>query len=224
LNVIHQPANTNSLSKIRWVLLIGMLIFVGMQIPAQAHLMAVDRATLNLRDDGAFMALSLPPSSFAGIQFDDDGDGVISHTEFVNHQKQLHQAISQNVQLMDDKGPLLLEGLFVSFEPAHTSGTEQPAIVALGKFTMRPELMPTRWSIELWALQSLSNPIEAKVTSQAADGSVLKQQSLIFTPSKSSQRLFPSQAYEIGNFGWISAAVLFVLACAFFFLRHRSRP
>jgi hypothetical protein len=69
-------------------------------------------------------------------------------------------------------------------------------------------MMPTRWFIELWALQSLSNPIEAKATSQAADGSVFKQQSLIFTPSKSSQRLFPSQAYEIDNFGWISAAVL----------------
>jgi len=30
------------------------------------------------------------------------------------------------------------------------------------------------------------------------------------------QLLFPSQVYEIGNFGWISAAVLFVLACALF--------
>jgi hypothetical protein len=64
LNIIHQAANTNSLSKIGWVLLMSMLIFVGTQMPAHAHLMAVDRATLNFRDDGAFMALSLPPSSF----------------------------------------------------------------------------------------------------------------------------------------------------------------
>ena len=71
-----------------------MLALIGMQITAHAHLMAVDRATLNFRDDGAFMVLSLTPSSFEGIQLDDDGDGVISLAEFLNHQTQLQQAIA----------------------------------------------------------------------------------------------------------------------------------
>ena len=200
-----------------------MLALIGMQITAHAHLMAVDRATLNFRDDGAFMVLSLTPSSFEGIQLDDDGDGVISLAEFLNHQNQLQQAIAQNVQLIDAKGPLLLEGLFVSFEPAHAPNLEQPSIIALGKFVTRPGSVPTRWSIGLWPLQSKSNPIEAKVTSQAPDGTVIKQESLVFTSSKSSQKLFSHQSDPNEDVVLMGVFMLFLVACALFFQSHRAR-
>ena len=189
------------------------MLCLAIQLTAHAHLMAVDRATLNFRDGGAFMVLSLPPTSFAGINLDDDGDGFISNSEFLNHQGQLQQAISQKVQLSDDQGPLSLEGIFVSFESSHDPSSEQPSIIALGKFALRSGLTPTHWSIGLWGLQSKSNAIEAKVTSQGLDGVVLKNQSLTFKPSKRTHRLFPSFVQQAVEFAWIIGVMIFLMTC-----------
>ncbi len=183
--------------------------------------MAVDRATLNLRDGGAFMVLSLPPTSFAGINLDDDGDGFISNSEFFNHQGQLQLAISQKVQLSDDQGPLILEGIFVSFEPSHDRSSEQPSIIALGKYALRPGLTPTHWSIGLWGLQSKSNVIEAKVTTQGRDGVVLKNQNLTFKPSKPTHRLFPTFFQKAVDFAWIFCLMIFLMMCLLLFQRTK---
>ena len=172
------------------VLLRGLLIVLCTQTAVSAHVMSLDRATLNFRDGAAYMVLSLAPSSFGGIKFDDDGDGAISFAEFQAHQMQVQQAFVQHVQLDDEKGPLVLEGLFVNFEPAHSPWLEQPSILILGKFAMRQGLMPKYWSIGLWALEVKNNAITATVTSQAKDGTVLEQESLVFTPSENSQKLF----------------------------------
>ena len=172
------------------VLLRGLLIVLCTQTAVSAHVMSLDRATLNFRDGAAYMVLSLAPSSFGGIKFDDDGDGTISFAEFQAHQMQVQQAFVQHVQLDDEKGPLVLEGLFVNFEPAHSPWLEQPSILILGKFAMRQGLMPKYWSIGLWALEVKNNAITATVTSQAKDGTVLEQESLVFTPSENSQKLF----------------------------------
>ena len=172
------------------VLLRGLLIVLCTQTAVSAHVMSLDRATLNFRDGAAYMVLSLAPSSFGGIKFDDDGDGAISFAEFQAHQMQVQQAFVQHVQLDDEKGPLVLEGLFVNFEPAHSPWLEQPSILILGKFAMRQGLKPKYWSIGLWALEVKNNAITATVTSQAKDGTVLEQESLVFTPSENSQKLF----------------------------------
>ena len=83
-----------------------------------------------------------------------------------------------------------MEGVFVHFEAPHLAGLEPPSIIVLGKFAMREGLIPTEWSIGLWGLKVKNNDIKATVTAQASDGSVIAQQSLVFTPFENSQKLF----------------------------------
>ena len=73
----------------RALLLIGICALPA----AQAHLMAVQRATLNITQDGAYMVLSLPSDAFSGLAMDDDGDGKLSIAELRAHQAQLEQAV-----------------------------------------------------------------------------------------------------------------------------------
>lgn len=197
--------------------------FFPLALTAQAHLMAVDRATLNFRQDAAFMVLSLGPSSFVEIQLDDDGDGVISSAEFLNHQVQLQQVIAQKVQLKDDKGPIPLEGVFVSLEPSHDPSSAQPSIIVLGKYALRSGLKPTHWSIGLWPTESKGNPIEATLTSQSSEGVVLQNQSLTFTPSKNTHRLFPSLFHKVFDFAWLFCVLIFLISCVFLILRAKGR-
>lgn len=206
------------------VLLKGLLIVLCTQTAVNAHVMSLDRATLNFRDGAAYMVLSLAPSSFGGIKFDDDGDGAISFVEFQAHQMQVQQAFVQHVQLNDEKGPLVLEGLFVNFEPAHSQWLEQPSILVLGKFAMRQGLMPTDWSIGLWANEvKNNNAVTATVTSQAKDGAVLEQESLVFIPSEKSQKLFKKDnKMKAGNIQ--VGILLFFLIPSLWFFYKQGKP
>jgi len=200
-------------------LLIAMMTV--MATVATAHVMSVDRATLNFRDGGAYMVLSIAPSAFANIKFDDNQDGIISLAEFQAHQWQVQEAFVQKVQLKDENGPLALEGLFVNFEPAHSPELAQECIVMLAKFSMRQGMMPTDWSIGLWASQFKKNDLNATVTSQATDGSVLAQQSLVFTPKESSQKLF-NKGSRAMTFGLVMAFLLMIsMVLRWFFRRKR---
>ena len=206
------------------VLLRGLLIVLCTQTAVSANVMSLDRATLNFRDGAAYMVLSLAPSSFGGIKFDDDGDGAISFAEFQAHQMQVQQAFVQHVQLDDEKGPLVLEGLFVNFEPAHSPWLEQPSILILGKFAMRQGLMPTYWSIGLWALEVKNNAITATVTSQAKDGTVLEQESLVFTPSENSQKLFKKDNHLKAGYIQFGIFLIFLIPSLWIFYCKKVKP
>lgn len=207
------------------VLLKGLLIVLCTQTAVNAHVMSLDRATLNFRDGAAYMVLSLAPSSFGGIKFDDDGDGAISFAEFQAHQMQVQQAFVQHVQLNDEKGPLVLEGLFINFELAHFPGLEQPSILVLGKFAMRQGLMPTDWSIGLWAYKvKNNNAVTTTVTSQAKDGTVLEQESLVFTPSENSQKLFKKDNHVKAGYIQFGILLLFLIPSLWFFYYKKVKP
>jgi hypothetical protein len=207
------------------VLLKGLLIVLCTQTALNAHVMSLDRATLNFRDGAAYMVLSLAPSSFGGIKFDDDGDGAISFAEFQAHQMQVQQAFVQHVQLNDEKGPLVLEGLFVNFEPAHSPWLEQPSILVLGKFAMRQGLMPTDWSIGLWAHElKNNNAVTATVTSQAKDGTVLEHENLVFTPSENSQKLFKKDNEVKAGYIQFGILLLFLMPSLWFFYDKKVKP
>lgn len=207
------------------VLLIGLLIVLCTQTAVNAHVMSLDRATLNFRDGAAYMVLSLAPSSFGGIKFDDNDNGAISFAEFQAHQMQVQQAFVQHVQLNDEKGPLVLGGLFVNFEPAHPPWLEQPSILVLGKFAMRQGLMPTDWSIGLWAHElKNNNAVTATVTSQAKDGTVLEQESLVFTPSENSQKLFKKDNHVTVSYIQFGILLFFLIPILWFFYCKKIKP
>jgi len=187
--------------------------------------MSLDRATLNFRDGAAYMVLSLAPSSFGGIKFDDDGDGAISFAEFQAHQMQVQQAFVQHVQLNDEKGPLVLEGLFINFEHAHSPMLEQPSILVLGKFAMRQGLMPTDWSIGLWAHKVKNKTtVTGTVTSQAKDGTVLEQERLVFTPSENSQKLFKKDNHVKAGYIQFGILLFFLIPGLWFFYYNKVKP
>ena len=187
--------------------------------------MSLDRATLNFRDGAAYMVLSLAPSSFGGIKFDDNDNGAISFAEFQAHQMQVQQAFVQHVKLNDEKGPLVLGGLFVNFEPAPPPWLEQPSILVLGKFAMRQGLMPTDWSIGLWAHEvKNNNAVTASVTFQAKDGTVLEQESLVFTPSENSQKLFKKDNHVKVSYIQFGILLFFLIPSLWFFYCKKIKP
>ena len=188
---------------------------------SEAHVMSPDRATLNFRGDAAYMVLSLRLTSFEGIKFDQNNDGVISFDEFQTHQVLVQKLVAQRVQLEDEKGALTLEGVFVHFEAPHSAGLDQPSIIVLGKFAMRDGLVPTEWTIDLWALKEKGNDIEATVTTQAADGSVSARQSLVFTPAENSRKLFKKDSYA--NTGFMLLGISFVFLIVFLWLFRRKK-
>ena len=159
---------------------------------AHSHVMALDRASLNLRADGAYVALSLSPQALADLVLDDDGDGTISVAELQTHQAQVRAAIAQRVQLHDAQGALTLQALFVQFDAHPGSGAPQTSITAVGKFVLRPGELPTDWSLAFWPVGSGAHALQATVTRQADDGSTLQGQSMVFSAARQAQRLFPS--------------------------------
>jgi hypothetical protein len=153
--------------------------------------MTLDHASLNLRGEGAYVALSLSPQKLADLALDDDGDGTISITELQAHQAQVQEALTQRVRLRDVQGELPLQALFVQFD-AHPGLEKQHAsVTAVGKFSLRPGLMPTDWSMALWPAGSAAHVLQATVTHQTSDGANLQKQSMVFSAARQSQRLFP---------------------------------
>ena len=64
--------------------------------PAQAHLMAAQKGSLNLVGDAAFLALSVPVSALQGV--DDDGDGALSQAELATHADAVRTQVTAGVQ------------------------------------------------------------------------------------------------------------------------------
>ncbi len=65
--------------------------------PAGAHLMALRQATVNVKGDATFSALSLPASALRSA--DDDGDGLLSREELTRHEAALAAEVEQRWRL-----------------------------------------------------------------------------------------------------------------------------
>lgn len=63
---------------------------------ADAHLMSANQASLNVRQDAAFMVLALPVKAFAGVATDPDGllDAQVLQRESARLEQQLRQHLS----------------------------------------------------------------------------------------------------------------------------------
>lgn len=78
-----------------------MFVLLSALPNAHAHLMPTQRGTLNVVDDGAFMALSLPVSAFNGVDENGDGDGEWSMIEFNSHRLDISKIVAGGVTLSD---------------------------------------------------------------------------------------------------------------------------
>ncbi|PWQ99727.1 hypothetical protein [Leucothrix arctica] len=116
--------------------LLSSLVLSAAIVPyASAHLMVAQHGTLNIKDSGVFMVLSVPMSAFDNI--DDDGNGKISPTEFAKHRKDIIKEIKEKVALTDNDGARPLQGLLLTPVVPHIvpkAGSKQ--LVIMGRFTL----------------------------------------------------------------------------------------
>lgn len=101
---------------------------------ALAHMMVAQGGTLNFVDNDVFIVLSLPTSAFE--LNDTDGNSALSMAELNSQHEIVIEMINERVQLSDQSGPLLLQGLMLSPEKDHESALEHVSqVVVLGKFS-----------------------------------------------------------------------------------------
>ena len=185
----------------RTLLLTGICVLP----PAQAHLMAVQRATLNITEDGAYMVLSLPSDAFSGLAMDDDGDGKLSIAELRAHQAQLEQAVRSSVQVSDAQGALPLEALLINFDIPHASPEQALAVIALAKYSLRSPAQAQRWDIGLWGQAPRGSKIEATVTRSGKPGAPLERQVIYFSREHPTHALFPPAAQVLTDYAALGA-------------------
>lgn len=111
-----------------WGVMLGMA-------PAQAHLMAAQKGTLNLVGHAAFLVLSVPVSSLRGV--DDDADGALSKSELTTHTEAIRAQIKAGVQLLGSDGALPLQLMMLDIAPPeNTPAAPASHLVVLGRFQL----------------------------------------------------------------------------------------
>ena len=98
-----------------WVL--GGTLLAG--APAQAHLMAAQKGTLNFVANAAFVVLSVPVSALHGV--DDDQDGALSADEVKAHFDAIGEQVKAGVQLVAPSGALPLQLVMLDIAAAENS-------------------------------------------------------------------------------------------------------
>jgi hypothetical protein len=114
------------------------LVFCGSMgaiTPAQAHLVAAQKGTLNFVGNAAFLVLSVPVSSLRSV--DDDGDGMLSKADLSAHADEIKQQVKDGVQLMGPAGALPLQLVVLDIESPE-SAPDAPAshLVVLGRYEL----------------------------------------------------------------------------------------
>jgi len=99
------------------------------------HMQKEQTSTLNFKDDGIYMVLSLPSSIFD--EADANDDDLLSIQEFAENRASIIEIIQQGVTLGTNKEMLFLQGVFLTPITPHES-PKNPAtrIVVLGKFNL----------------------------------------------------------------------------------------
>lgn len=113
--------------------LAGLLVLSA--LPAQAHLMAGQKGSLNLVGDGGFLVLSVPVSAFTGV--DDDADGRLSREELKRHDRALRAQLDSGVQLLGTGGAAPLQLMMLDLAPHDgAAAAADRHLVVLGRFAL----------------------------------------------------------------------------------------
>lgn len=155
----------------RWLLrgrraLLALALGAVLLPTAQAHLMVAQRGTLNLVDDGAFLALSLPVSALSGV--DDDRDGQLSPAELRLHVADIQAQVQRGVQLLeggDEKRALMLQGVMMQLSsPDPAAGGAASQIVVLGRFALGAQRSGLRMRLTLFGVDGAERSQEITVS------------------------------------------------------------
>ena len=108
----------------------------GAVTPAQAHLVAAQKGTLNLVGNAAFLVLSVPVSALHSV--DNDGDGMLSKAELATHADAIGQQVKAGVQLMGPAEALPLQLVMLDIEsPESAPAAPASHLVVLGRYALQ---------------------------------------------------------------------------------------
>lgn len=147
--------------------------------------MVAQHGTLNISPDGVYMVLSLPVSSFNGI--DDNLDGKLSKKEFDKHQYEISKVVHSKVTLSDNAIKRPLNGLILSpVFSHHKPNAPVSQIVVMGKFMLATENANMRFQVDLYG-----KTVEEQLIKVTASNKRLEKINVVnLTPTQSHAVLF----------------------------------
>jgi hypothetical protein len=166
--------------------------------PAQAHLMAAQKGTLNLVGDAAFLVLSVPVSALKGV--DDNGDGGLSTVELQAHAGTIRAQVQAGVQLRGAAGSAPLHLMMLDVTPPESAPGAAPRhLVVMGRFQLgRPAVQPGAAERAAPESRSLAFTLfGAAAAEQQQDLTITRQEEtqwLRFVPERPIHALLPSAA------------------------------
>ncbi|MEM6582161.1 MAG: hypothetical protein AAF699_12845 [Pseudomonadota bacterium] len=122
----------------RLLMIVLFLLFLGIFAVSSthAHLIEAQSGTLNIVDEGAFMVLPLPISSFHGL--DQNSDGRVTLREFTAQRREIMERIRSQVSLRDAAGLCELQGIMLSPVASHDSMQDKlDQIIVMGRFALQ---------------------------------------------------------------------------------------
>lgn len=165
--------------------------------PAQAHLMAAQKGTLNLVGDAAFLVLSVPVSALPRV--DDDRDGALSKVELAVHADAVRAQVLAGVQLLDAGRALPLQLVMLDTAPPDSTPTAAARqLMVLGRFQLPPHTGSADDGLSLRL-----SLFGTTASEQQQDLTITRQQEtqwLRFTPERTTQGLLPSAAAVFGDY------------------------
>ncbi|MCF8208071.1 MAG: HupE/UreJ family protein [Rhodoferax sp.] len=165
--------------------LLACMLAVAAVSAAHAHLVVSQRGTLNIVGDGAYMVLSLPVSSFSGI--DDDHDGLLSVGELRAHGASIESQIKQGVVLDSDQGRCALEGVMLNTAPPDgTPSAPSTHLVVLGRFAIPAKATDLTFALRLFGTRA------DEQTEQIAVTRGTESQHITLTPEHPQAAVLPS--------------------------------
>jgi hypothetical protein len=181
---------------------------------AEAHLMAANRATLNVVGESVFAVVSVPVSALHG--FDDDGDGVLSMPELERHQDALRTEIDRRFVVSDgdDAGTTVQIDLVLS--PQHDGPQDRSSqVVALEhtRFSSAPRDLGIL--CDLFGGRDGEQSLALTATRHTAKGAEVEQATL--TPEARAHRFFAPATAARGPSAGMRQASLFAVALAALF-------
>ena len=139
----------------------ALVVCIGMCAAAasKAHLMKARHGTLNFKEDGVYMVLSLPASVFTTA--DENNDKLLSSDEFSKNRVDITKKVQQSITLGTDKKRRFLQGIMLNPETPHDSpNSPAPNIVVLGKFLPIQTQSQLDFSVDIYANKATLPSIE----------------------------------------------------------------
>ncbi len=176
-----RPGRWSSLRATLAAALLGLFAWPA----ANAHLMVAQHGTLNIVGNGAFMVLSLPVSSFTGV--DDDGDGALSLAEMRAHAADIQAQVRRGAVLSDAQGARPLEGLMLNLSPPDDRPTAPASqLVVMGRFALDSQTDGLTFEVSLFGKGSAEQAQEITVSRGP------EKQRMLLAPGRDQREILPA--------------------------------